>query len=128
MEIKSDFAPDINEEDLSCVIGDGKKYISYKGLLPDKLSDFLNDDKYINFFKIKQIMNVVLNADMINTVNCYLKNAMNTSVACMAGYMHRNTMIYRIQKIKNVVGLDIRLFDEAVLFNNMLICSKLLNK
>ena len=49
------------------------------------------------------------------------ENSLNISEASKMGYMHRNTLIYRIEKIKKMIGLDIRVFKEAIVFVNMLL-------
>lgn len=91
-------------------------------------NNFLNDENYYKFFQIKQVKNILQNSDITNTVEIYFENAMNTSVASMAGYMHRNTMVYRLQKIKNTIGLDIRNFSDAVIYKNILSCYKVMFK
>lgn len=88
--------------------------------------EFYNDVKYTDFFKIKQVKKLVSNSELINTVKCYFDNGLNTSIASMVAYMHRNTMIYRLQKIKNLIGLDIKIFNDAVIFNNMLYCYEII--
>ena len=89
-------------------------------------NNFLNDENYYKFFQIKQVKNILQNSDITKTVEIYFENAMNTSVASMAGYMHRNTMVYRLQKIKNTIGLDIRNFSDAVIYKNILSCYKVM--
>ena len=91
-------------------------------------NNFLNDENYYKFFQIKQVKNILQNSDITKTVEIYFENAMNTSVASMAGYMHRNTMVYRLQKIKNTIGLDIRNFSDAVIYKNILSCYKVMFK
>ena len=106
------------------------KELCYKLFKTEKLLKNTEDDfeQYIQFYKIKQIKNVVLNAEMISTVNSYFENGMNTSLASVAGYMHRNTMVYRLQKVKNVIGLDIRNFNDAVVYKNMLLYFEFIKK
>ena len=106
------------------------KELCYKMFKTEKLLKNTEDDfeQYIQFYKIKQIKNVVLNAEMISTVNSYFENGMNTSLASVAGYMHRNTMVYRLQKVKNVIGLDIRNFNDAVVYKNMLLYFEFIKK
>ncbi len=50
------------------------------------------------------------------TVDCFLENGMNVSRTARILYMHRNTLIYRLNKISAETGLDIRVFDMAVTF------------
>ena len=52
----------------------------------------------------------------MSTVDSFLEHGMNVSETARKLYMHRNTLIYRLNKIRKVTGLDIRVFDMAVTF------------
>ena len=41
--------------------------------------------------------------------------------------MHRNTLVYRLEKIKKITGLDLREFDHAIVFKVALMVKKYLN-
>ena len=56
------------------------------------------------------------NSDLLDTCFCLLGNDLNVSRTARKLYMHRNTLIYRLNKIQNITGLDIRVFDMAVTF------------
>ena len=90
------------------------------------INNLLDNNDYLKFFQIKQVKSILSNSDIIKTVEVFFENGMNTSVASVAGYMHRNTMVYRLQKIKKIIGLDIRNFNDAVLYYNMVTCYKIL--
>ncbi len=89
------------------------------------MNNLLQNNDYFKFFQIKQVKSILSNSDIIKTVEVFFENGMNTSVASLAGYMHRNTMVYRLQKIKKIIGLDIRNFNDAILYNNMVTCYKI---
>ena len=76
-------------------------------------------DKYRRLYSNKQILSIVTNEELIETARLFLKNNLNITLASKKGYMHRNTLIYRIDKIKRLIGLDIRIFEEAVVFENL---------
>ena len=57
---------------------------------------------------------------VVETVNLFLVNNLNLTLTSKAGYMHRNTLIYRLEKVNNLVGLDVKNFYDAVLFVNFL--------
>ena len=42
-------------------------------------------------------------------------------------FVHRNTLVYRLEKIKNLTGLDLREFDHAIIFKVALMVKKYLN-
>ena len=56
------------------------------------------------------------NEETMKTVDCFLENGMNVCLAARKLYMHRNTLTYRLNKIRRVCGLDLRVFDMAVTF------------
>ncbi|MGN1344257.1 MAG: PucR family transcriptional regulator [Traorella sp.] len=55
-----------------------------------------------------------LDDEFLNTINVFYHNNLNIAETARKMYIHRNTLIYRIEKIKAVTGFDIRNFDEAI--------------
>ncbi len=55
--------------------------------------------------------------ELMRTAECFLRNSLNISAAARNIYMHRNTMMYRLDKIERLIGLDIRTFDDALTFD-----------
>ena len=76
-------------------------------------------DDYKQLYSHKQVLVVVTNDELISTAKLFLENNLNITQASKKGYMHRNTLIYRIDKIKRLIGLDIRNYVEAVVFENL---------
>lgn len=56
------------------------------------------------------------NEGLMAAVNAFLQNGMNVSVAARALYMHRNTLIYKLNAVKKLTGFDLKKFNEAVKF------------
>ena len=54
--------------------------------------------------------------DMLDTVGVFIKKNLNLSDAARELYIHRNTLVYRLDKIQRQCGLDLRLFEDAMLF------------
>lgn len=65
---------------------------------------------------LKGLRRVFGDAELMRTAECFIDCSLNISAAARSLYMHRNTMMYRLDKIKRVTGLDIRQFDEALAF------------
>ncbi len=42
-------------------------------------------------------------------------------------FVHRNTLVYRLEKIKKITGLDLREFDDAIVFKVALMVKKYLD-
>lgn len=63
--------------------------------------------------------------EMINTAEEFLENSLNTSETSRKLYLHRNTLIYRLDKIEKATGLNIRKFSDAITFRLITILSRL---
>lgn len=48
------------------------------------------------------------------TVNKFFENSLNVSETSRQLFVHRNTLVYRIEKLEKMTGLDIRKFDDAL--------------
>ena len=58
------------------------------------------------------------------TINKFFENSLNVSETSRQLYIHRNTLVYRLDKIQKITGLDLRIFDDAVTFKIALMVSK----
>ncbi len=57
-----------------------------------------------------------LDEETLNTLNKFFENNLNVSETSRQLFVHRNTLVYRIEKIQKATGLDLRNFDEALTF------------
>lgn len=69
-----------------------------------------------------------LDEDMIKTIEIFFKLDLNLSEASKGLYVHRNTLIYRLDKIQKYTGYDIRKFNDATLFKMAFFIWKQKNK
>lgn len=67
-----------------------------------------------------------LDQDTLMTVQSFFKNNLNVSETSRALFVHRNTLVYRLEKIRKITGLDLRHFDHAVTFKVALMVKKYL--
>ena len=58
----------------------------------------------------------VLTDEMMETVRVFFRNDLNLTAASRQLFIHRNTLNYRLDKIKKETGLDLRSFEDAVIF------------
>ncbi|MEE1314680.1 MAG: helix-turn-helix domain-containing protein [Faecalimonas sp.] len=65
-----------------------------------------------------------LDEETIATVNLFFENSLNISETARRLYVHRNTLVYRLEKIQRITGLDVRVFDEALTFKIGMMVSK----
>ena len=54
--------------------------------------------------------------EAMNTINKFFENNLNISETARQLYVHRNTLVYRLERIQKAIGLDIRAFDDAMTF------------
>lgn len=64
--------------------------------------------------------------DMLNTAEEFLESSLNVSETSRRLFMHRNTLIYRLDKIEKATGLNIKNFSDAVTFRLITILKKIL--
>ncbi|MDR1820844.1 MAG: helix-turn-helix domain-containing protein, partial [Oscillospiraceae bacterium] len=69
-----------------------------------------------------------LDRDTIETVETFFKNNLNLSEASRNMFIHRNTLVYRLNRIRRITGLDLREFDDAVIFKIAMMVYKYLNR
>lgn len=55
-----------------------------------------------------------LDEETLTTINTFLENNLNVSETSRQLYVHRNTLLYRLEKLEKYTGLDIRIFDDAL--------------
>ena len=63
----------------------------------------------------------------MKTVHAFFENNLNVSKTAESLYVHRNTLVYRLEKIRKLTGLDLREFDHAVTFKVALMVKKYLS-
>ncbi|MDE6001111.1 MAG: helix-turn-helix domain-containing protein [Clostridia bacterium] len=73
-------------------------------------------ERIISGYDIKNFARIFEDEDTMATIESFLENGMNISETSRKLYMHRNTLMYRLNKIRSVTGLDLRRFDMAVTF------------
>ena len=66
----------------------------------------------------------LLDEETLSTVDLFFKNNLNISETARKLYVHRNTLVYRLEKLQKITGLDVRVFDEALTFKIALMVSK----
>lgn len=68
-----------------------------------------------------------LDQETLFTINKFFENNLNVSETSRKLFVHRNTLVYRLEKIKKLTGLDLREFDHAIVFKVALMVKKYLN-
>ena len=58
------------------------------------------------------------------TINKFFENSLNVSETSRQLYIHRNTLVYRLDKLQKSTGLDLRIFEDAITFKIALMVVK----
>ncbi|MBP5230831.1 MAG: helix-turn-helix domain-containing protein [Clostridia bacterium] len=67
-----------------------------------------------------------LDHETLLTIHAFFDNNLNVSETSRKLFVHRNTLVYRLEKIKKLTGLDLRQFDHAITFKVALMVNKYL--
>lgn len=62
--------------------------------------------------------------ETLTTINKFFENSLNVSETSRQLYIHRNTLVYRLDKLQKNTGLDLRVFDDAITFKIALMVVK----
>lgn len=76
-------------------------------------------------FKVGSIE--TLDQETLFTIQRFFENNLNVSETSRKLFVHRNTLVYRLEKIKKLTGLDLREFDDAIVFKVALMVKKYLD-
>lgn len=129
----NDIARSYSEARLAIEIGrvfESEKYIlNYDELgigrliyqLPSKLCELFLDE----IFKKDGLE--VLDDETLLTIDKFFENNLNVSETSRQLFVHRNTLVYRLDKIERLTGLDLRKFDDAVVFKVAVLVGKYLS-
>ena len=82
-------------------------------------------EEYLSILLEGDAEELLKDGDMVNTAEEFLENSLNVSETSRNLYMHRNTLMYRLDKIERVTGLNLRKFSDAVTFRLITILNKL---
>jgi len=108
------------------VFDNEKHIISYENLgigrliyqLPNTLCDMFLQE----VFKKGSID--LLDHETIFTIQKFFENSLNVSETSRKLFVHRNTLVYRLEKVKKLIGLDLREFEDAIIFKVAMMVKK----
>lgn len=99
-----------------------KKYNFSQAIIDDKnlifegIVDSVSEEVKKDIFEKFNYGFLQLDNEMIKTIEVFFKCGLNLSEAAKELYIHRNTLIYRLDKIEKYTSYDIREFNNAVIF------------
>lgn len=103
----------------------GNIFLYHRLLLERFLNDLPADSsvRYSSMIFNRQTAKL-FNDEMLHTIEMFFENSLNLSETARKLYIHRNTLVYRLEKVQRSIGLDLRSFDDAVTFKMMLLLGK----
>ena len=84
-------------------------------------------EKLIADYDMTKLKKVFGDSGMMHTIEVFLASGMNISRTARILYMHRNTLIYKLNSIRKLTGLDLRDFNMAATFKMLYTLSALNN-
>lgn len=78
-----------------------------------------------NILQEENVKNFLNDQELVAMVEAFMANNLNMIQTSKVANVHRNTLVYRIEKIKKLLGLDIRKFEDAVTLQVLLVLKKL---
>ncbi len=88
----------------------------------EKVYKYLNGDQKVEIadaFLSDEIISVFKDEELKQSIDAFFENNLNISETSRNTFMHRNTLLYRIDKIQKLTGLNIRNFSDAVTLLNL---------
>lgn len=82
-----------------------------------------NREKEIEF--AHQLLRKLTNQDLIQTLECFFEENLNLTETAARMGIHRNTVIYRLNQIAQILGIDPRVFEQAITIKIALLIRKL---
>ena len=102
---------------------------SYREFILVKMLEDISENKlaeYLADITDENSREIFENEEMLGTAEEFLRCSLNVSETSRNLYMHRNTLLYRLDKIEKATGLNIRLFSDAVSFRVLTLIHRLL--
>ncbi len=71
-------------------------------------------EKLLEGYDLKNFVKIFEDKELMSTLSSLFENDLNVSKTARALFMHRNTLNYRLNKVRTITGLDPCSFDDAV--------------
>lgn len=130
-EIARSYAQAVTAVRVSGMFRDAGEVHSYREyLLVRMLEDVPKNrlEEYVAQFNIGGMDEVFGDDEMYETAEAFLESSLNVSETSRNLFMHRNTLMYRLDKIERVTGLNIRKFSDAVTFRILSVLHRLIGQ
>ena len=113
------------------VFGEGGNVHSYREFVLVKILEEISEGKLGEYFTDltdEHFMEIFEDEEMMTTAEEFLRTSLNVSESSRNLYVHRNTLLYRLDKLESATGLNLRVFSDAVSFRVLTLIYRLLGK
>lgn len=104
--------------ELGSVFSPGHAVHIYRNMLLERFLDIIPPEDASSFHR--KLFNHktarLFSEEMLDTINMFLEKDLNMADTARQMYIHRNTLVYRLEKVQKQTGLDLRRFKDAVTF------------
>jgi len=97
---------------------------------PENLINCFSEKSYEEYKRViahENIQHVLHDKEVMETIYAFFVNNLNLSQTSKYIFMHRNTLIYRMKKVLKLTGLDLKKFEHAVVFRNLIVIDDIMN-
>lgn len=115
--------------DYAAASGESSGVFTYREFALNKIIEELppsHRDGYMTVLLEGEGREILKDEDLLSTAEAFLNNNLNVSETSRSLYMHRNTLLYRLDKIEKMTGLNLRNFSDAVTFRVITILNRLI--
>ena len=104
--------------DIGCLFHAGEGVFVYSAMLFERFLADLEPEKAEHYYSLLFNPSTarLFSEEMLETIDMFFRKDLNLSDTSRQLYIHRNTLVYRLDKVQRQVGLDLRKFEDAVTF------------
>ncbi len=103
-----------------------RKLYAFSRLVLERFLSEINRELGMRYFHMlfNRKTQRLFNEEMLHTIDMFFAKDLNLSDTARQLYIHRNTLVYRLDKIQRQTGLDLRKFEDAITFRMLLLLGK----
>lgn len=116
LDIRNAYKETLYKLQLAVKYGVSEEIFDEKKLILESIVESIPENMKNKIFNSFNAKISKLDNEMIRTIEVFFRCGLNLSDSAKELYIHRNTLIYRLEKIQKVTGYDIRNFNNAMLF------------
>ena len=128
-DINISYMQALTAEKMKLAFGSKSEISSYKDYIVVKIAEEISKSKaieYINAILDDDSKEIINDEELLITGEEFLRNDLNISETARILHVHRNTLIYRLNKIEKISGLDLRKFNDSLDFKIVSVLNRLI--